>query len=209
HLEAALQQCISDSSGTSWGLSGLFAFGNRTRRALRVYMDHLAAFARQCLAEEILHAEESFFAMLKGRLEERLRELSFCRQRLRHMQERLDGGEEDDTEDDGSLSGSGNTSGFSPSSSAESFWESIRESNTVAVVLPNGVAELNQAAESFVATLQPAQRVQLDQALQEGVLGPVGGLYNTCSGTADPVKHLSMPLLDQAAAYLDKHLPIT
>ncbi|HEV3078353.1 MAG TPA: tubulin-like doman-containing protein [Gemmataceae bacterium] len=208
-LEAALQQCVADPSGASWGLSNLFAFGNRARRQLRIYMDHLAAFARQCLAEEILHAQELFFALLKSRLEERLRELSFCRQRLRHLQERLDGAEEEESADESAIISSGNTSGFSPAPTPESFWQSIRESNTVAVVLPNGVTELNQAAESFVATLQVAQKVQLDQSLQEGALGPLGGLYNTCSGTADPVKHLAMPLLDQAAAFLDKHLPVT
>jgi serine/threonine protein kinase len=206
-LEAALEQCSNDAGGGGWGISGLLGLGNRGRRHLRVFMDRLAAFARQCLAEEIMHAEEALFALLKGKLEERLRELSFCRQRLRHLQEKLRGCDDDDSED-GSMSGSG-LSGMSPTPSPDSIWESIRQSNTVAVVLPDGVADLDRAADQFVKTLQAAHQAQLDQTLQDQVLGPLGGLYATCSGTADPVKQLSMPLLDNAASFLDKHLPIT
>src|SRR5205807_3958096 len=143
------------------------------------------------------------------RLEERLRELSFCRQRLRHVQEKLDVQEEENAETDTSLSSSGMSSGMSPSPSPESFWESIRRSNTVGVVLPNGVTDLDRAASDFVATLQTGQRLQLDQSLQEQVLGPLGGLYTACSGSGDPLKHLALPLLDHAATFLDKHLPIT
>src|SRR5207244_8676363 len=64
-------------------------------------------------------------------------------------------------------------------------------------------------ADQFVNTLGIGQRIQLDQALQEQLLGPSGGLYACCAGTSDPVKHLAGPLLNHAAAFLDQHLPIT
>jgi hypothetical protein len=79
-LDAALEGCINGAGGWSW-------FGSRSRRLLRVFVDHLAAFARQCLAEDTQSAVQHFFAGLRGRLNDRLRDLTFCRQRLRHMQE--------------------------------------------------------------------------------------------------------------------------
>src|SRR5262249_41705937 len=80
---------------------------------------------------------------------------------------------------------------------------------TVAVVLPDGVADLDTAATHFATSLKAEQRTHLDQALQEGVLGPLGGLYTACSNASDPMRTFVMPLLDQAAAFLDQHLPIT
>ncbi|MGE3803518.1 MAG: tubulin-like doman-containing protein, partial [Gemmataceae bacterium] len=44
HLEEALDSCMSGGGGFSF-------FGNRNKRLLRVFMDHLAAYSRQCLAE--------------------------------------------------------------------------------------------------------------------------------------------------------------
>ena len=35
--------------------------GNATPPAVRVFMDHLAAFARQCLAEDLLAAAQQVF----------------------------------------------------------------------------------------------------------------------------------------------------
>jgi eukaryotic-like serine/threonine-protein kinase len=208
YLENAMEGCLADAGGAGWGISSLFTFGNRTRRQLRVFMDHLAAFSRQCLTEEVLHAGELFFAALHGKLSERLRDMGFCRQRLRHLQEKL-GAQADDDNTDSAPSGSGLGSGGSPTPSPESFWESIRRSATVAVVLPNGVTDLDTAATHFATSLKPEQRTQLDQALQEGVLGPLGGLHAACSNASDPMRTFVMPLLDQAAAFLDQHLPIT
>ena len=46
-------------------------FGGRSRRLLRVFVDHLAAFARQCLAEDLSAAVMQFYAALRGRLGDR------------------------------------------------------------------------------------------------------------------------------------------
>jgi hypothetical protein len=82
-LQRALAGCLEGAGSFSW-------FGSKNRRNLRVFVDHLAAFARQCLAGDIQAAVLQFFSALRGRLGERLRDLSFCRQRLRHMEEGLD-----------------------------------------------------------------------------------------------------------------------
>jgi serine/threonine protein kinase len=81
-LESALEGCTGETGG------GLLSWlGQTTRRNLRVLMDRLAAYARQCLAEDLSAAVLLFFHTLRVRLSDRLRDLSLCRQRLRHLVE--------------------------------------------------------------------------------------------------------------------------
>jgi hypothetical protein len=176
-------------------------------------MDHLAAFARQCLAEDLTTAVQQFFVCLGGRLNERLRDLAFCRQRLRHVQESLEapGLSFDEL---AAAPGSGpfaseNSASASPLPSAESFWQELRESATTRVVLPDGEEDLERAAARFLARLTPDQWTQLDQALQDRALAPGGGLHQLCLGSNDLTRALTAPLLDQAALCLGEHLPVT
>jgi serine/threonine protein kinase len=199
HLEAALEQCVV-------GAGGFSLFGNKNRRLLRVFMDHLAAYARQCLAEDLGAAVQQFFAALDGRLHERLRDLSFCRQRLRHLQLSLETSVDAEVDEPPlGLEASPN----SPLVSAESFWDAIRQSATTRVVLPEGESDLERAARRFLVSLGPSHWSVLDQALQDGVLGPLGGLHRACTGSADLMRSLAAPLVDQAAACLASHLPVT
>jgi hypothetical protein len=217
-LETALQNCIAGAGGWSW-------FGTRSRRLLRVFVDHLAAFARQCLAEDTATAVLHFYAGLGGRLGDRQRDLTFCRQRLRHLEEALqqpDAVGEWDAENVGDtmtfLRGAGPDAwggtapaGLSPTpaASAESFWESIRASATTHVVLPDGEPDLEKAARRFVGTLSGEQWTQLDQAFTDQVLAPRGGLQKACLDTSDLIRHLLVPLLSQAITTLSEHLPVT
>ncbi len=82
-LQTALENCVTGAGGFSW-------FGNRTKRLIRVFMDHLAAYSRQCLTEDLSAALGQFFNLVIARLSDRLRDLTYCRQRLRHMEEALD-----------------------------------------------------------------------------------------------------------------------
>jgi hypothetical protein len=50
------------------------------------FVDHLAASARHCMAEDTQPAGQHFFANLRGQLPDRLRDLTFWRQHLRHVQ---------------------------------------------------------------------------------------------------------------------------
>jgi hypothetical protein len=207
-LHAALEGCMEGGDRGGWGLPTLL-FGSRSRRSLRVVMDHLAAFARQCLAEELMAADQGFFEILGGRLSERLRELTFCRQRLRHLQESLESPVDEESDLATAHLGVGVTPGQSPMPSAETFWESIRQSATIRVVLPDGEADLERAAVRFSETLTDAQRVQLDQVLQDRVLAGLGGLHAACAGSTDLGRTLAMPLVDQAASFLGEQLPAT
>lgn len=199
-LQGALEGCISGTGGFSW-------FGGRSRRLLRVFMDHLAAFARQCLADDMGNGVLHVFANLRGRLADRLRDLQFCRQRLRGLQESLDAilhspEEVDPASNDLSHSPT-------PFLSTESFWETIRDSTTARVVLPGGLEDLERAAGQFLATLTSEHWIQLDQAFQDGVLAEREGLFKACLGSHDLNRYLTPALLNQAVTMLGNHLPVT
>jgi hypothetical protein len=209
-VESALHGCVS--GGGSWGW-----FGGRARRHLRCFLDHLAAFARQCLVEDQAAAVRHFFALLRGRIEDRLRDLSFCRQRLRHVSEALANGDWAFGEEEERALGHGvearPTHGTSPSPmpllSTESFWEAIRESSINRVVLPAGERDLAEAAQHFLQTLTTEQWQHLDHAVQDNVLAVRGGLQKACLGASDLARHLGGPLITQAVSCLGSHLPIT
>jgi hypothetical protein len=201
-LEAALHTC--EAGGTSFSL-----FGNRTRRNLRVFMDHLAAYSRQRLIEEILGGVKQIFIVLSGMLKEQHRDLTFCRQRLRHLQETLEAGPEDLTETPTQRQGGETTLSNSPAPSAETFWDSIRQSATAHVVLPEGQADLERAAVRFLGRLKADQWTSLDQSLQDKVLSELGGLHAACLRTGDLARNFASPLLDQAVATLETFLPVT
>ncbi|HZY87400.1 MAG TPA: tubulin-like doman-containing protein [Gemmataceae bacterium] len=204
-LHSALENCLSGTGGFSW-------FGGRSRRLLRVFMDHLAAFARQCLVEDTAAAVLQFFAFLRGRLSDRLRDLTFCRQRLRHLAESMASGDwalGNDDDRNGLVSHPEVSPSPTPLMTTDSFWESIRESATTRVVLPEGESDLEQAARHFVQTLTAEQWTQLDQVFQDQVLAERGGLFKACMSASDLVRHLAVPLLNQAVATLSDHLPVT
>lgn len=96
-----------------------------------------------------------------------------------------------------------------PLPTTQSFWESIRESATARVVLPDGVPDLGQAARRFLETLTPEQWTQLDQSIQDQVLAGRDGLQKALLSTTDLTRHLMTPLLSQAVSCLCNHLPIT
>ncbi len=167
-----------------------------------------------------------FFSRLRGRLEDQLRDLTFTRQRLRFVQEilhcpdivaqRLCPGADRQIASETTGYGDGTPcSGvdLSPGPNAlvstESFWESIRESTTARVVLPNGLGDLEMAADVFLETLTAENWVQLDQALQDHVLAGYGGLLKACLSSMDLQRHLVPALLSQASTQLGTLLPVT
>src|SRR5206468_1714376 len=112
--------------------------------------------------EDLSASVLQFYASLRGRLGDRMRDLGFCRQRLRHVQEMLSkpADEEDETEAASDTmtftrTAAGGTSWASPSGTqqsqtpllcTETYWQSIRASGTNRVVLPGGDTELEQSA---------------------------------------------------------------
>jgi len=202
-VQTALASCLAGTGGFS------FFGGGCTRRLLRVFVDHLAAFARLCLAEDVATSVEQVFVILHGRLADQLRDLTFCRQRLRHLQEALEAPPEEEDGVPTPLQAGEVSLGASPLPSADSYWEAIRQSSTARVVLPDGEADLERASIRFLNSLNAEQWSQLDQALQENVLTHGGGLHRVCLSSVDLMRSLIRPLLEHASRFLGDHLPVT
>jgi serine/threonine protein kinase len=202
-VETALDGCLT-------GGGGFRLFGGRSKtRQLRHFLDHLSQFARQRLAEEVLWAVRYLYVGLGAKLAERVRDLGFCRQRLRHLQEHIESGPCVADEELGSLRPSTEfTLARSPLPSTESFWEAIRQSATARVVLPDAEEDLERAAIRFLQSLTPEQWVNLDKELHERVLLHRGGLNGACTQSGDLSRILAVPLMTEAIQILSEHLPI-
>jgi hypothetical protein len=201
-VEVAMKECIT-------GSGGFRLFGGRSKtRQLRDFLDRLSQYAHLRLREELMTAARHCTNHLAGKLADRQRDLGFCRQRLKHLQEDLDRPTRDDEDLDGTVVASGDrTLGRSPPPSTESFWETIRESETARVVLPGGQDDLEQAALAFLMGLQTNQWLQLDRDLHEKVLEPQGGMTVACMN-GDLGRQMAKPLLEGATQFLNQHLPI-
>jgi eukaryotic-like serine/threonine-protein kinase len=202
-VENSLRDCVT-------GGGGFRLFGGRSsRRLLRDFVDSLSQFARQRLAEELIVAARQFFAAIHGRVAERLRDMQFCRQRLRHLQSSLQGPALEDVEDINTTRAVAETPlSRSPVASTEAYYEGLRQSATARVVLPDAEQDLERAAIRFLQRLKPAEWVQLDADLHEHVLQPRGGIHGALMTSGDLSRTLTEPLLDDAVDLLGRHLPI-
>ncbi|MFQ3592238.1 MAG: tubulin-like doman-containing protein, partial [Gemmataceae bacterium] len=217
----AVQQQVDQALADCFDGGGWSLFGGRTRRNLRVFLDHLGAFARHAVQEDTNTVVLQFYAALQGRLSDRLRDLGFCRQRLRHLQQMLEQSHDSDEDIDNVVDtmtftrtpgGASWPSGVSvtPSlQSAESYWESIRESATNRVVLPEGEKSLESAAKHFLASLSAEHWIQLDHRIGDELLGSRGGLLKMCLDSADLNRFFATPLINLAIETLTQHLPMT
>jgi hypothetical protein len=202
-LDLALSECMTGGGGFRW-------FGSRSnRRLLNNYLERLSAFARQRVHEEHVSAVEHFFIALQGQVNDQRRDLGFCRQRLRHLQENLEvmpaGVDEDLT---ATRPGAEYTQTHSPVPSTEAYWEAIRQSHTARVVLPEGEQELERSAIKLLHRLKEADWIQLDRDLHQRVLQPQGGLHRACLNSGDLSRALAAPLVDETINLLGNHLPI-
>jgi serine/threonine protein kinase len=200
-VDQAVDACLRSGSFV------LFA-GKRMHKLLLAFVDRLAAYARQRLVEENCRALQAFYIAIQGRIQDLQRDLAFCRQRLRHMQESLlaaPGAVEQDLADEANSQGM--TTGSQVSSS-----QMLRDAATVLasrIVLPGGVSELDHAAGHFMDRVTTAEWLELDEFLQAHVLTPLGGLHRVCMTSSDLTRTLGTPLLDGAAEFLGKLLPVT
>jgi hypothetical protein len=213
-LELALANCHSGTAG--WSLFG----GGKSKRLLRVFVDHLAAYSRHCLTEDSAATMLLFWSNLKGKLSDRMRDLSYCRSRLRQMRDLLMTSLPEDTNDADESENVADTqtftrtpgtqlSGQTPLITTEGYWKTIRESRTNRVVLPDGEVDLEQAAKRFVSYLTNDHWAVLDQVAGERVLQPRGGLLPLCMDNSSVVRYFLGPLLTQIGATLGEYLPLT
>jgi len=195
-LRAAIEQCRGGG-----GLSRLFGGGGQ--RGLRQFLDQLKVFAYTRLGEDTLDAGVQFFQKLRGKLEERLSDLGFCRHRLRHLQEALA-----EPQQAAFSSHHGELSPVDSPYGGDVFGSIVQGNSTVHVVLPDGATTLEQASRQCVDQINADQYRRLDEVIQSLVLSPLGGLQLICQKNSDLDRLLSVPLIDQTTAFLGELLPM-
>lgn len=172
-------------------------------RALRHFLDVVRQFARQRIAQDILEAGVQFFMTLRGRLEDRIRELGFAKSRLKQLQKILM------TPMRGSSEAFFGEHGENPFEITDPFWNAVQETETVQIVLPAGIDDLEMSADQFVQSLRPEHWLSLDEWLQGEVLAPMGDLHNATTSGNEVSNSFGRPLIEQAAWHLGTILPIT
>lgn len=202
-LDRARHNCMTGQGG------GFSLFGGKSRRLLRAFMEQLSAFSRQTLSRDLVYAGVQFYGTLRGRMHDRLRDISFCRQRLRNMQEALESPTGGDDAQVPSRYDVEMTPGQTPLPSAEAYWNHLRETETARVVLPQGETELDRASSQFLQSLTAEQWAHLEQSLQDQVLGPLGGVHHICETYSDLARSLAMPVLTHLVGVLGEFLPVT
>jgi len=196
-LPAAQAQCCS---------GGFKLFGGGLQKSLRSFLAQIGQFTRMRLDQDRIECALFFFRVLRGELDDRVRDLGFSRQRLKALEQVLTS-PVGDWHEGASLEENG-----SPNAEMalhDPFWEAVQGTGSVEIMLPFGIPDLEETAAQFVASLQDGHVTQLDQELQEKVLAPLGDLLSACTGNTNLLRHLGRPLIEQTVAYLGDLLPIT
>jgi serine/threonine protein kinase len=189
-VQSALDACQAGSGSFSF-------FGGRSGRSMRHFLDQLRTYARLRLQEDVADATARFYRALRARVEDRVRELSYCRTRMDQVIQALESPLLN-------LPASGDT----PASvSEEALQQTIHPTNTLQVVLPSGETHIERSARKIVASLKPEDLDRLELALQKLVLEPRGGLTALCNLNADMVRTLVAPMVEQTTAFLGDLLP--
>jgi serine/threonine protein kinase len=218
-VDSAMEACLRPGSF-------VFFAANRTRKLLRTFLDRLTTYARQRLSEEAARSVQYLYSAIRGRLRDLQRDLAFCQQRLSHLAECLvqrgeaaieeahsqhvavvgvaaeSGGEAKPAHAEASSrrSRTGVTSLLPPSSRHDSDEPADAEERP---------GRFEEGAGQFLEEITADQWFELDVYLQSAVLTPAGGLYHSCTTSSDLARTLGTPLLDAAAEFLGKLLPLT
>ena len=191
-VQSALDVCQAGSGTFSF-------FGGRSSRSMRHFLDQLRTFARLRLQEDLADATARFYRILRARIEDRLRELSYCRTRMDQIIQTLES----------PLLNLPPSSDTPVSISEEALQQTIHPTNTLQVVLPSGETHIERSARKIVTGVSVQDIDRLEVALQKLVLEPRGGLTALCSLNADMLRTLVAPMVEQTTAFLGDLLPIT
>ena len=191
-VQSALDACQAGSGSFSF-------FGGRSSRSMRHFLDQLRAYARLRLQEDLADATARFYRTLRGRIEDRLRDLSYCRTRMDQLIQTLES----------PLLNLPASSDTPVSVSEEALQQTIHPTNTLQVVLPSGETHIERSARKIVQGVKPEDLARLEVALQKLVLEPRGGLLALCQLNADMIRTLVAPIVEQTTAFLGDLLPTT
>ena len=191
-VQSALDACQAGSGSFSF-------FGGRSSRSMRHFLDQLRTYARFRVQEDLADATARFYRVLRARIEDRLRELSYSRTRIEQLIQALES----------PLLNLPASSDTPISISEEALQQTIHPTNTLQVVLPSGETHIERSAKKIVAVVKTEDIDRLEVALQKLVLEPRGGLTALCNLNADMVRTLVAPMVEQTTAFLGDLLPAT
>ena len=189
-VQSALDACQAGSGSFSF-------FGGRSSRSMRHFLDQLRNYARLRVQEDLADATCRFYRVLRARIEDRLRELSYSRTRIEQLIQALES----------PLLNLPASSDTPVSISEEALQQTIHPTNTLQVVLPSGETHVERSAKKIVAVVKPEDIDRLEVALQKLVLEPRGGLTALCNLNTDMVRTLVAPMVEQTTAFLGELLP--
>lgn len=180
--------------------SGTFSFfGGRSGRSMRHFLDQIRAFARIRLQEDLADATAKFYRALRNRVEDRLRELAYCRTRIDMLIQSIES----------PMTNLPISTDTPVALSEEALQQTIHPTNTLNVVLPAGDTHIERSAAKVVKSVKPQDVLRLEIALQKLVLEPRGGLTALCLLNADMSRTLVAPMVEQTTAFLSDLLPVT
>ncbi|MGL4420927.1 MAG: tubulin-like doman-containing protein, partial [Gemmataceae bacterium] len=195
-VQSALEACQTDTPGFQ-------LFGARGSRQLKTFSDKVGKFIDIRTQEDLIAITILFYRRIQGILDERLQAVKQSRDRVNQlvllMEAPLIGSTQQHPDH--------TMTEAAPHSSEESMQITLQMSNTVRVVLPKGETQLNRSAFELLTLVRPESIKSLQQVLQSLVLEPRGGLVNICKNSADLMRTLAMPVVEQATAFLANLLP--
>lgn len=174
-------------------------FGNRVAKLLRGVTEKTKAFADVRLTEDLALAGTQFYRRLHGWLDDRRRDTEAARERVALQANQLDGR--------ATITAAGQAVGTTVADHDDGIAGSLRGSNTMRVVLPEGEDHLDRAAEHLLDRLPPGEANRLESILTRLVVEPRGGLVAACKGANDPHRLIVAPMVEQSTAFLTGIIP--
>ena len=179
--------------------SSLSLFSGRSTRNRKSFGEKFKRLVELRIEEDLAAASVPNYQKLSERLASRLHDIALCRQQLADLHREL---ASPFTSSD--AYGSNQPSGTADENLAQT---TLRMTNTIRIVLPNGAERIDGAAEEMLAGLTVEDRTKLERVLQKVVIEPRGGLMELCKTVTNVSRVISPPLLDQTIEFLTHQLP--
>jgi hypothetical protein len=159
------------------GATGLGAMASRKSNAAEV-LDLLRSYPRKRLQLHVLDMALAVFRKLLGNAPEYLREINFCRATLGDMHAAL----------------------------AKAPGPAVASAGPGKMILPDGCADLDAAADQFLACLAPEDLLAFDQSLQKTITRKFRGLGSVCLKPMEKGAAFRELLLSSSRTFLDTKL---
>lgn len=192
-IHKALEYCRDATEG------GFSLFGNRTARSLKHLVDKIKSFSEARIKEDLAVVAVQFYRRLAAYFETQAQTVIAARGRIVELARMLDL--------HAVLPGSNATPAGENPDLDDAMQTTLQHSNTMRVVLPYGEEHLDSSAAELLTHLNPAEVPKLESILTRLVIEPRGGLVGATQCSAELLRHLAQPMIEQATAFLTNQLP--